>query len=216
MAGNGHTSLWKGGTEITELSCLHAITWRNGNYMWNKFFRRFSTYDLLLISLFSALGLVIKPIVTPVVHLISIPLMIPGGSLAGGFYMMWLGMAAALIPKFGSAFLVGIVQACAVLVLGITGSHGIVSLISYSIPGLFIDIFALMFRNRVNLWAQVVFVIIANLTGTVIVTIVVMRLALIPTMIALTSAAISGCIGGIISFWLIRKLIAFHLVNIED
>jgi hypothetical protein len=184
--------------------------------MWDKFFRRFSTHDLLLISLFSALGLAIKPIVTPLVHLISVPLMIPGGSLAGGFYMMWLAMAATLIPRFGSAFLVGIVQALAILVLGIMGSHGIVSIISYSLPGLLIDICALFIRHRSTLWAQIMFVIIANLTGTIVVTIMIMRLSLIPAMIALTSATISGCIGGFLSYLLIRKLVAYHLVTLED
>ncbi len=184
--------------------------------MWDKFFRRFSTHDLLLISLFSALGLAIKPIVTPLVHLISMPLMIPGGSLAGGFYMMWLAMAVALIPKFGTGFLVGIVQALSILVLGITGSHGIVSIISYSLPGLLIDICALMIKHRACLWAQILFVIIANVTGTIMVTLLIMRLSIIPAMIALTSAAISGCLGGLLSFWLIKKMIAYHLVTIED
>lgn len=184
--------------------------------MWDRFFRRFSTHDLLLISLFSALGLAVKPIVTPLVHLISMPLAIPGGSLAGGFYMMWLAMAAALIPKFGSAFLVGIVQALAIIVLGLTGSHGIVSLISYSIPGLLVDICALLVRKRTSLFAQILLVMVANMTGTLIVIVLIMRLSMIPAIMALTTSAFSGLIGGMLSYWLIGKLIIFRLIYSED
>ncbi|HPT72104.1 MAG TPA: ECF transporter S component [Candidatus Cloacimonadota bacterium] len=184
--------------------------------MWVRFFRRYSTHDLLLISLFSALGLAIKPIATPLVHLISAPLMIPGGSLAGGFYMMWLAMVVVVVPKFGSAFLIGIVQALAILVLGIMGSHGIISIISYSMPGLMVDLLALIVGRKLKIWTQILFVIVANLTGTGIVMITIMRLPFIPAMIALGTAAFSGIIGGLLSYWLIKKLNTFHLVTLKD
>jgi ABC-type thiamin/hydroxymethylpyrimidine transport system permease subunit len=183
--------------------------------MWHRFFKRFSTYDLLLISLLSSVGLAIKPIATPLVHLVSVPLMIPGGSLAGGFYMMWLALAAALIPKFGSAFLVGLVQAIVVLILGISGSHGIVSLISYTLPGLLVDFVALLLFRRTHLWSQILLVCVANITGTVIVTVIIMRLALLPMLISMSASLISGIIGGVLAYWLIQKLAQYHLLPKE-
>ncbi len=52
----------------------------------------------------SALGLAAKPIITPLIHLISAPLMVPGGSLAGGLYMMWIALAIAIVNKPGAGY----------------------------------------------------------------------------------------------------------------
>ena len=49
--------------------------------------KRFSVKELILISVMAALGLAVKPVVTPLAHIISTPLMIPGGALAGGLYL---------------------------------------------------------------------------------------------------------------------------------
>ncbi|RLC55794.1 MAG: hypothetical protein DRH89_06945, partial [Candidatus Cloacimonadota bacterium] len=73
--------------------------------------RKYSSQDLLYIAIMSALGLAAKPIITPLIHLISAPLMIPGGSLAGGLYMMWIALAIAIVNKPGAGLLVGITQA---------------------------------------------------------------------------------------------------------
>jgi len=160
----------------------------------------------------SALGLAVKPIVTPLIHLISAPLMIPGGSLAGGLYMMWIALAIAIVNKPGTGLLVGITQAIVMLSMGYFGNHGVVSLISYSMPGLAAEIISLFFRDKSSLFFHVIAVTFANLTGAVVVTIIVMRLAAIPLMISLIAAAISGIVGGLISYSVFKKLNKFNLV----
>lgn len=176
---------------------------------------RFRTVDLLYLAAFAALGLAVKPLVTPLVHLVSTPLMIPGGSLAGGFYMMWLGMAVAVVRIPGAALLVGLVQAV-VMLSGFFGSHGVASILSYGLPGLAVEIVARFFRRRDGLLPQALFCIAANLTGTVIVAVLVMRLALIPALIALTAAVISGLIGGGLAYRLLAKLRMFNLLDSRE
>ena len=177
-----------------------------------KFLEKFSSQDLLYIAILSAMGFAIKPIVTPLVHIISAPLMIPGGSLAGGFYMMWLALAVVIINKPGAALLVGVVQAVVMISLGYFGSHGAVSLISYTLPGLAAEGSALIFRKKDSVEAQAVICSAANITGALVVTLLIMRLALIPLMISLLAAAISGITGGIISYLLINKLKKYRLI----
>ena len=160
----------------------------------------------------SALGLAVKPIVTPLIHLISAPLMIPGGSLAGGLYMMWIALAIAIVNKPGTGLLVGITQAIVMLSMGYFGNHGVVSLISYSMPGLTAEIISLFFRDKRSLLFHILAVTVANLTGAVVVTIIVMRLAAIPLMISLIAAAISGIVGGIASYSVFKRLVKFNLV----
>jgi len=178
-----------------------------------KFFENFSSQQLLYIAVLAALGLAIKPIVTPLVHLVSAPLMIPGGSLAGGFYMMWLVLAAALVPKPGAAFLVGFVQSIVILSLGYFGNHGAVSVISYSLPGIAVELIALIWRNKNALSFHVLACVLANITGATVVTIFIMRLAPIPFMISVIAASISGIIGGIISYKVLQNLIKYDLIR---
>jgi len=168
--------------------------------------RKYSSQDLLYIAILSALGLAAKPIIIPLIHLISAPLMIPGGSLAGGLYMMWIALAIAIVNKPGAGLLVGITQAIVMLSMGYFGNHGAVSLISYTLPGLMAEIVSLLFRNKRTLIFHVPTVTVSNLAGAITVTIIVMRLATIPFIISLIAAAISGIVGGIISFSMFNKL----------
>ena len=177
-----------------------------------KFLAKYSSQDLLYIAIFSALGLAVKPIVTPLIHLISAPLMIPGGSLAGGFYMMWLALAIAVVRKPGAGFLVGITQAIVMISLGYFGNHGAVSLISYTLPGVSAELISFLFRNKTSIYAQVGICTAANITGAVVVTILIMRLALIPLLISLIAATISGIIGGILAYSVYNKLKHYRLV----
>ena len=175
--------------------------------------KAYSTQELLYIAVLAAFGLAIKPIVTPLIHLISAPLMIPGGSLAGGFYMMWTVLASIMVKRFGAAFLVGFIQAIVVLALGYFGNHGTISLISYSLPGLVIDIFSLFFVNKENPFFCVIATVLANITGTLVVVYLVMRLAFLPMIISLIAAMISGIIGGIIVFSIVKKLKKYSFIN---
>ncbi len=181
-----------------------------------KFIAKYSSQELLYMAVLAALGLAVKPIVTPLIHLISTPLMIPGGSLAGGFYMMWLVLAPCLIKRPGAAFIVGFIQAIVILSLGYFGNHGAVSLLSYSLPGLAVEIIALIFRNKNSIAFHIVSCVAANISGAIIVTILIMRLATIPFTISLIAAAISGIFGGILSHTVLQKLINFDVIKIED
>ena len=65
-----------------------------------RLFKPFSTQDLVVITMMAALGLAIKPIVTPLSQIITGPLYIPGGVVAGAFYMLWIVLAYGLMPGF--------------------------------------------------------------------------------------------------------------------
>ncbi len=172
-----------------------------------KLLKKFTVKDLIIISAMAALGIAIKPVVVPLAHLISTPLFIPSGALAGGLYMMWLVMAFGLTEKRGSATLCAIVQAILVVVTGVIGSHGVMSLISYTMPGVMIDLGLLLIRHRCCcLPCCFLAGLLANVTGTVITNLIFFSLPLIPLLISLTLAAFSGGIGGILSWELLKAL----------
>ncbi|NLG64707.1 MAG: ECF transporter S component, partial [Actinobacteria bacterium] len=106
----------------------------------SRAFRTFSTRDLILIAIVAALGISIKPVVVPLAHLIAAPLFVPAGALAGGLYMMWLVVGMGLVPRRGTATLIALVQALLVMFTGVVGSHGAMSLVSYTAPGIVMDL----------------------------------------------------------------------------
>jgi hypothetical protein len=177
--------------------------------------KRFSIYDLIIIAVMAAVGIAIKPVVSSVVHAISAPLMIPGGSLAGGLYMLWIVLAYAITGKLGAATLAGFVQALMVIFTGIPGSHGIMSLVSYTAPGLAVDILMLLMikmgGRKYDRLASFLAGMLANLTGTFFVNIIFFHLPALFLALTLAAAALSGGIGGLIAWELFRIVARYRL-----
>ena len=172
-----------------------------------KLLEKFTVRDLVLIAAMSALGIAIKPVVVPLAHVVSTPLMIPGGALAGGLYMMWIVVAFGLTGKHGTALLVGFVQAILVMITGVSGSHGAMSLISYTMPGLLVDVVFLILRRGIDsLPLAMLAGMLANLAGTICVNIIFFSLPLIPLLLSLCVAAFSGGVGGVLSWLLLEAL----------
>ena len=178
-----------------------------------KLLKTFRVYELVLIALMAALGIATKPIIVPLTHLITGPLFIPGGSVAGGFYMFWIVLAAGLVGKRGTASLTAFVQALIVVTTGFFGSHGLVSIITYSLPGLAIDLIFLIFRKKwTNSYEFFAAGVIANLTGTYLTNLVFFRLPLLPLLMSLTSSILSGGLGGMIAYVIYKSL---HIMGVN-
>ncbi|MDD3269277.1 MAG: hypothetical protein PHX14_08140, partial [Syntrophomonadaceae bacterium] len=83
-----------------------------------RFLDNFSVYDLIIIAMMSALGIAVKPIIVPLSHIVSGPLFIPGGAVAGGLYMMWLILGFGITGKRGTMTLIGLVQSILLIATG--------------------------------------------------------------------------------------------------
>lgn len=176
------------------------------------FMKRFSVRDLVLIAAMAALGIAIKPIVVPIAHLVSSPLMIPGGALAGGLYMMWLVVAMGLTDKRGTAILVGVIQALLVMIAGVSGSHGAMSLLSYTLPGITMDLGLFILRRKVdNLLSAFIAGILCNIAGTIATNVIFFTLPLVPLLLSLFVSAFSGALGGLLSWQLLKALRKFGI-----
>lgn len=174
---------------------------------------KFKLNELLIIAILSATGLAIKPVVSPLIHLISTPLMIPGGSLAGGIYMSWLVLAKLIIPKRGSSLLVGLTQAFVVLILGFFGNHGIFSILSYGLPGLMIEGFCLIYQ-KTNIISAILNSIVANSTGALLIALMIFRMPFIPLMISVAIAIVSAIIGGVLAWMIFVELKKLKVIKV--
>ena len=176
------------------------------------FLEKFRAYDLTVIAMMAALGVAVKPIVVSLVHIVTGPLFIPGGSLAGGFYMMWIVLGAGLVNKRGTATLIGLVQSIIVITLGVYGTHGIVSLLTYTLPGLTVDLLLWITRQEPEeKMAMFIGGIGANLCGVILSNVVFFRLPLVPLLFSISAGALSGALGGLLA-WLVAE--RFSKLNI--
>ena len=182
--------------------------------MLKKFTGRFTVYQLMIIALTAAMGVAVKSVITPLAHVVTSPLFIPGGAAAGGIYMLFLVLAVSLTGKRGGAVLCGFCQGVIVLVVGAGGSHGALSIVSYPLTGLAVDLVMLTLRhNGCCLLCCFFGGIAANLTGTLIVNAAFFGLPAIPLALSLTAAAFSGGVGGAIAWAITSRLKAMKIIG---
>lgn len=182
-----------------------------------SFLQRFSMFDLVVIALTAALGIGIKPIIVPLIHIITGPLFIPGGAAAGGFYMLWIVLGIGITRRTGTGTMIGLVQALLVIITGAYGTHGAASLITYTLPGLIVDIGAKILNRRIISPASFFILgLLANITGTFLSSMVFFRLPLIPMLLSLSAASLSGGLGGLIAYKITKELSNFNIINSID
>ncbi len=175
--------------------------------MLRRLVNKFSVFEIIVIALMATLGIATKPVIVPLAHIITGPLYIPGGAIAGGLYMMWIVLGMGLIRKIGVATLISIVQAIMVVSLGIYGTHGIVSFLTYIIPGLIVDLYMLIVKSKIFQKGNFFIAgILANISGTFLVNVIFFRLPLIPLVLTLATASLSGGIGGLIAYGIYKQL----------
>jgi hypothetical protein len=176
------------------------------------FLSKFTLFELILLALIAACGIAVKPVVVALSHLITGPLLIPGGALAGGFYMLFIVLGGALVGKRGGASLICFIQSIVVLVSGVYGSHGAASLITYFAPGLLVDLLWILCRtDGAGLIPCFLGGITANVSGTVLVNIVFFRMPVELLLFITVIAALSGGLGGIIAWQIVKH---FRKLNI--
>ncbi|MBN1812495.1 MAG: ECF transporter S component [Anaerolineae bacterium] len=102
----------------------------------------FSTFQLILLALFAALIVVAK-------IALRTPLQLSGHS--GVFWMAIVIVAAGVVPKPGTASLVGVTSGLIAAFLGMGDLGALNTFLSYAAVGLGTDLALLLLRNRENL-----------------------------------------------------------------
>ena len=182
-----------------------------------RILNKFSVFELLLISLTAALGIAVKPVIQPLVRVITGPLMIPSGALAGGIYMMFLVIAYGTTRRRLSATVTAMIQALIVMMTGI-GSHGVMTFVTYILPGAAVDLTMLVFywrNNSARAGAPACFCagIAANVTGSFLVGAALFNIPLVPMLLMLSVAALSGGLGGLLAYVILKQVHRLELLS---
>ena len=169
--------------------------------------RYFCLSDYLIMAMLASIGIASKAIVVPLAQIITGAFFIPGGVLAGGFYMMFPVLATAIVGKRGAAFMVSLIQAVLVTITGTLGSHGAASLFTYTLAGVAVELWFLVIRHH-GCCALCCFVagMVANLAGSFAVNVAIFNLPFVPLMLSLSLAALSGGLGGLVANLLAHRI----------
>ena len=165
-------------------------------------YQSFGTLNMAFIMLMAACGVALKPVVGPLSKIIGSALLLPSGAIAGMVYMLWPMLALLVVGRFGAALWVGLLEGLIVMVTGLYGSHGLLSLATYVLPCLVMDAaFVLVGRHR---HPRLYFVppALANVCGAVLVGWLIKRLPLAPLLISLIPSAIFGGLAGVLAGFL--------------
>ena len=182
--------------------------------MFKRWLSKFTLFHLILIAAMAALGVGVKPVVSALAQAVTGP--IPGGAAAGGIYMLFPVLAASLTGARGAGALCGLCQGLMVMALGMSGSHGALSPLTYALPGLAVDLmFLLLARKEANLPACCFAGLLANAVGTVSVNFVFFSLPPVPLLLSLCAAALSGALGGVGAWGITKRLKKWRVIRNE-
>lgn len=162
---------------------------------------------LIFMALCCDLGVFSKKLIVPAANLITDFLRIPGG-IGAGFSLMFLVIAAALVPRFGAAALMGAVQSVLALCMGTTGSMGVLAPVGYILPGVAIDLVLLLTR-RIKLNRDESLVLAntaASVAACLAANVIVFRLRGFALALYVCVAALSGAVCGILASLCVKKL----------
>lgn len=171
-----------------------------------RFLNSYKVYDLIIIAMLGALGMAFKTIAGILVRMITGPMGIPGGALAGGLYMLWMPLGLAITGKKGTAFLISLVQVVVLLISGAPGSHGIWTFATYLPPAIAVEAVFLIKGKEHNILHFIFAVILANIIGTFGSNLVFFRISALPLIFTLVAAAFSGALGGVVAYFTFQKI----------
>jgi hypothetical protein len=170
---------------------------------------KYTARDLVFIALMAAAGIAIKPLIVPVIRVVAVPLGLPGGSLVGGIYMMWLVLGHAFTGKPWAATLVGVVQAILAWAMGIPGPQGPWMLVMYMAPGMAADLVLCIYPGSAASLLPGVAMLAgaaANVAGITLMCLIIYRISLPVLVLSMAVGALSGAIGGVLAYAIYRRV----------
>lgn len=164
---------------------------------------RFSTFELILLALFSSLVVVSKIV-------LHFPIGIPGHSSV--FWMAIVVVALGIVPKLGAGSIVGLISAVLAAFLGLGDRGPVYTFVSYLVLGIFSDL-AAAFMGGVEAWLPAALVGAVGSVSKMIAKAIMGSLVGVPAgflafglFLSFASNVLSGAIGGLLGYLVLRAL----------
>lgn len=155
--------------------------------------------QLAFLAICVALSLVTKRVISPITNLLTDFLRIPGGGAATAFSLMYLAVGTGRMRWGWAATAAAFVQSMIALSMGMSAYQGAFALLTYTLPGLVIDLMRRVCPQRDYIWFSLTCGA-ANTLGALLTDLLVFRLKgaafLLWMLIACIVGLLGGCLGG--------------------
>jgi len=169
--------------------------------------RQLNLRQLVFMALCCDFGLFAKKLILPAANLVTDVLHIPGG-IGTSFSLLFLAVAAFLLPGAWCASLMGVAQSMMAVCFGMVGSMGALAPIGYIVPGVIIDL-SWQIWSRGWLCMEVSIVLanaLASVSAALAANCIVFHLRGPALWLYGAVAATSGCVCGSLATLLVHRL----------
>lgn len=160
---------------------------------------------LTFLAICIALSLVTKRVISPVTNLLTDFIRIPGGGAAAAFSLMFLAIGTGQLKWRWATTAAAFVQSLIALALGMSAYQGAFAILTYTLPGLVIDLFRWIFPKRDWVFFSLSCAA-ANTAGALLTNLLVFRLEGIAFALWMLIACVIGLLGGFLGELLYRRI----------
>lgn len=171
--------------------------------------------QLTFLAVCVALSLVTKRVISPVTNLLTDFLRIPGGGAATAFSLMFLVVGTGKLKWSWATTAAGFVQSLLVLSMGMSAYQGGYVLLTYTLPGVVIDLFRKFYPHRNKTYFSLSCAA-ANTAGALLTNLLVFRLGGVAFLLWMLIACVIGLLGGLLGelvFRMIEKIPEFRRIT---
>jgi len=161
--------------------------------------------QLIFLAICIALSLVTKRVISPITNILTDFIRIPGGGAATAFSLMFLLLGSCAVQWPCAGTLAGFTQSLIALGLGMSAYQGAFALLTYTLPGIVIDLFR-RFCPRRDTAFFLLSCAAANTAGACLTNLLVFQLKGIACVLWLLVACTVGLLGGFLGALIFRKV----------
>lgn len=167
---------------------------------------------LAFVAICVALSLVTKKVISPITNLLTDFIRIPGGGAATAFSLMFLLIGTAGLRWRLATTCAGFVQSLIALGLGMSAYQGAYALLTYTLPGLVIDLLRLLYPKRDKTYFSLACGA-ANTAGALLSNVLVFKLTGVPFLLWLLVACTIGLLAGLLGEILFSRIMRISEVR---
>lgn len=160
---------------------------------------------LTFLAICIALSLVTKRVISPITNILTDFLRIPGGGAAAAFSLMFLLVGTYSFRWRWAAAYAGFAQGVIALCLGMSSYQGLFALLTYTVPGVVIDLFRMLYPSKGSDFFCLACAA-ANTAGALLTNLLVFRLRGITFVLWMLVSCIFGLLGGMIGSELFKRM----------
>lgn len=167
--------------------------------------RKVDSRELVFMAMCVVLGLVCKRFIAPLTNILTDFIRLPGGSATSAFSILFIVIGVSVTDWKIAGTVLCLIQAMVAMGVGMSGNQGLFALVTFTVPGIIIDILRSLMRNRDSIYT-IVTCTLANTASAIASNFIVFGFKGSMLVLWILVAAAFGIIAGMIGNVIIRRM----------